>query len=538
MLKSLCTAGRTLCRDQGGLNVFRDERDLNVFRDERDLNVFRDERGNVMMLTALLVPAILALAGLAIDLQFTMRQKEKVQAALDSAVLAGALERQQGRDEAAVSVSVNAYLNALIAEQGGDLACTTVTVRFGDTGQDIRGSLQCTQQTYLSRIAGNNELTFNVRSTSTYGVGKIDVAFIFDVSGSMNSENRLPLLKTAAVEAFDILLPDETPRDGSIRLAVTTYNHATNAGPYFNAVTPAQTLTADASNAAAQTRYNTYRTARMIDSATGKRFFYYQRGTCTSGSPCNRNSTYTWNARRRFFNDVLPGNTCVAERLGLQAATDAAPGTDAWITAGNPLWNFSASSRNKYDGWKEVEDGGANDYEKGAFEGRNTSCRASAPVPLSEDKVALTAHVNALTADGGTAGHLGIAWGWYLVSPNWSSIWPVASQPWDYDEPEASKVVILMTDGDFNTSHADAASGSFQQSQALCDQMKAAPRRIQVYTIGFQVPDGVQRTGDGRTILEYCATSPAHVFNADNGEQLSAAYRTIAQSISDLRIKE
>jgi Flp pilus assembly protein TadG len=497
-----------------------------------------DRRGNVAMLTAVMVPAILGLSGLAIDLQFTVRQKEKVQAALDSAILSGALERQAGKSEANVGAGVNTYFNGLINAQGGGLSCTPVTVRFGQEGQDIRGTLQCTQPTFLSSVFGGDELTFNVRSTSTYGVGKIDVAFIFDVSGSMNSDNRLPLLKSAAVDAFDILLPDDAVLDGTIRIGITTYNHAANAGPYFNAVTRSQTLSADASNTAAKNNYNAHRTAQMIDSATNKRFFYFERGTCTSSPPCNRNSTYTWNVRRRFFNDVLPGNTCVAERLGTQAYSDAAPGANAWITAGNPLWNFSASSKSKYDGWQEVDNGGANDYSDGAFEGRNASCRASAPVPLTETKATLVSHVNGLTADGGTAGHLGIAWGWYLVSPNWAGVWPTVSRPWNYDEPEASKVVILMTDGDFNTSHSDAASGSFQQSQSLCDQMKANPRKIQIFTVGFQVPEGVQRTGDGKTILEYCASTPGHVFNADNGEELAAAYRTIAQSISDLRIKE
>jgi len=71
----------------------------------------------------------------------------------------------------------------------------------------------------------------------------------------------------------------------------------------------------------------------------------------------------------------------------------------------------------------------------------------------------------------------------------------------------------------------------------LCDQMKVLPSHIQIFTVGFQPPSGVQRAGDGRTILEYCATSPGHAFSADNGEELTEACRTIARSISDLRLK-
>jgi hypothetical protein len=159
-------------------------------------------------------------------------------------------------------------------------------------------------------------------------------------------------------------------------------------------------------------------------------------------------------------------------------------------------------------------------------------------VALTEDKAALNAHVQSLTANGGTAGHLGIAWGWYLVSPNWAGIWPAASEPGAYDDPDVSKAVILMTDGDFNTAHPDAGANSFNQAVAICDAMKDEDNNIQIYTVGFQVPGNVQTTPDGQTIMQYCATSAGHAFNADNGEQLTEVYRAIARSISDLRIKE
>ena len=165
-------------------------------------------------------------------------------------------------------------------------------------------------------------------------------------------------------------------------------------------------------------------------------------------------------------------------------------------------------------------------------------CRASGPVPLTEDKDALKAHVQSLTANGGTAGHIGLAWGWYLISPSWNSIWPQASKPLDYDAKHNMKAVILMTDGDFNSYHPTAGKSSLRREQDLCHTVKAEPAKITVYTVGFQVPSNVQKTGDGRTILEYCATTPAYAFNASNGNELAAAYRSIAQSISELRIKQ
>ncbi|MAU66098.1 MAG: hypothetical protein CMF06_03880 [Hyphomonas sp.] len=497
----------------------------------------RDTRGNIMVLMALVVVAIMGLAGLAIDLRFTISQKEKVQYALDSAVLAGALERQKGKTEEEVKAEVREYAGALIGMQGGGMTCQDIGVVMDDVSEDINATITCTQPTFISQILGRDHLDFSVSTTSTYSVGKVDVAFVFDVSGSMNSYNRLSLLKTAANAAFDTLLPDDMPDDKTIRIAVTTYNNSVNAGSYINDVTDGVSLASDASNLAASANYNSYNGKRMYDSATGERFFYYQTGTCLDYGTCDQWSNWDWDPARRFYSDVSVKDSCVYERTGSQADTDAAPGSLAWIGAANLEWYFSYNDRNKYRGWQEVAYGGANS-NTGAFRNNYATCRDSGPVPLTDNKAALKAHVNSLTAGGGTAGHLGIAWGWYLISPNWKSIWPAESEPWAYDEVNATKALILMTDGDFNSQHFSASKNSFQQSMDLCDQMKAAPSKVTIYTVGFQVPESVQKTGDGRTILEYCATSPAFAYSAADGDELLQVYKEIAQSIADLRIKQ
>ena len=54
---------------------------------------------------------------------------------------------------------------------------------------------------------------------------------------------------------------------------------------------------------------------------------------------------------------------------------------------------------------------------------------------------------------------------------------------------------------------------------------------IVVYSVALQAPDA------GKAILEYCASGPEFYFDAQNGQQLTDAYRAIATSLSDLRIK-
>ena len=144
---------------------------------------------------------------------------------------------------------------------------------FDAGSQDFASTVQCEQPTYLTQLIGHDEMAFKANSTSSSGIDVVDVAFVFDGPGSMTGAGRLPNLKTAASAAFHELLPEDLVRDGSVRLAVTSYNLSLDAGPYINAVTEMRTLGADGSNTAARKDYDTYNDERIIDAATGKRFF-------------------------------------------------------------------------------------------------------------------------------------------------------------------------------------------------------------------------------------------------------------------------
>ena len=43
-------------------------------------------------------------------------------------------------------------------------------------------------------------------------------------------------------------------------------------------------------------------------------------------------------------------------------------------------------------------------------------------MPMTKDKTALKARIDKLTTGGSTAGHMGTAWAYYLLSPKWNSI--------------------------------------------------------------------------------------------------------------------
>ena len=165
------------------------------------------------------------------------------------------------------------------------------------------------------------------------------------------------------------------------------------------------------------------------------------------------------------------------------------------------------------------------------------SCPSNAAiVPLSEDKGVLRRTVENYTDGGTTAGHLGTAWGWYMVSPEWSGVWPVASAPARYHDGNTIKAVIVMTDGIYNTiggvNGGDSSATARQASTIAIDTCAAMKdKNVRVYAIGFQAPSAALDT------LRSCAGAGGSFFDAADGNDLRNAFRAIATELNSLRLR-
>jgi Flp pilus assembly protein TadG len=251
---------------------------------------------------------------------------------------------------------------------------------------------------------------------------------------------------------------------------------------------------------------------------------------------------------------------CVSERQGSNAYTDATP------TGSNrlPRVYYGSSS--------------------------NSNCRPAASViPLTADKAKLTSTIDSFKAEGFTAGNLGTAWAWYMLSPTWWSgipsdvhasdrpaaypALPSVCQSWEKcpassrGPGDVRKFAVLMTDGEYNqqfcngsttnttgasipdrnagpgnSEKADCSSplgSSSSQTEALCTAMKKAG--IIVYTVGF----GLGSSGAQVTLLKNCASEDGHFsnpgklfYNTQTGTELRSAFRHIATSIASLYVSQ
>lgn len=584
------------------------------------------ESGQVAIIFALSIIPIFAVAGFALDFQNTIKKKQKVQLVVDSAVLAAARLKQTGAADADVKASVQQFIDAQINSIGGGFRCNAAVTQVVHGVEEVNSEILCSQETTLSRVVGKEKLDFRVDATAEYGIDKLDVAFMFDISGSMNSSSRLRNLKAASKEAIDVLLPPDAPAEltEDTRLAMVSYNSMINAGQYFEQVTgvPATrtyTHTISGSDSGVTTdrgRLSSDLTIELIDAGRNRvitefgddavigiedwagnnqteqrltvgitipRSSYLhgrvgsmrlelsgptRRNRNDNGEPYSLYGERRGNYSRRNGRNWREGDyelrvrayerrgrrgallydetfdfeigrdensepetktytltsTCVWERDGTEAFTDSTPGTGAYL-AHREAW-FEEDSNHRDGGvWKV---GHPNRPDHNWY--RGTECRSATPLGLTNNRTRLNSYVDNLTAGGGTAGHLGVGWSWYLISDNWGGIFTGASAPLSFTEPDSEKVVILMTDGEFNAEIFPEQGSSDAQARALCDGMKR--KSIKVYAVALNAPRA------GKQVLSYCASGTDYYFEPETAAELTEAYRKIATSISDLRISK
>jgi Flp pilus assembly protein TadG len=440
---------------------------------------------NVAPIFAVTALPVIGLIGVAIDLNIATSSKQRAAEAIDAALLAAARERVAGGDDQAIEGQLVNYFNALIESQPGSMSCTAPTISSGANGLDMIAASTCTTKTVIAGAIGRQEVSFDVESTVTFGVGKLDIAMVFDVSGSMNwasgdqqYSSRMEALKAAAKQGVEDLLTYNSADKDDIRIALVSYASAVNAGDLFEYAT-------------GKPATRTYEAQTSGGEWVRQCYGWYCRWVWVS-VPSTVQRTVT--------------NTCTYERNSSEWDEATKPRSGHYLTAEDAYYNSSNGS------WSNPN-----------------SCNNAKPMALTADETALKTYINALQPNGGTAGHLGLSWGRYLLSPDWEGAFDSDSEPLPWNEPDTQKIIIMMTDGEFNSTYHSNLGSSFDQAKAQCDDAKDNDK-VLIYTVAFNAPQA------GRDILNYCASGPQFRFDVNNGQDLLDAYTAIAASISDLRL--
>lgn len=175
------------------------------------------------------------------------------------------------------------------------------------------------------------------------------------------------------------------------------------------------------------------------------------------------------------------------------------------------------------------------------------SQRCMSPIiPLTTDASSLKSAIADMVAKVGgyepkTYIPAGLVWGLNVLSPTAPFGEGAAYDPAN-EKPR--KVVVLMTDGE-NTlryrksdgRHVEPDSNGYdaaitetnRDAMKICDNMKA--QKIEIYSVAFMIDDR-----DAQDMLEYCATSAKHYYDATDNEQLLAAFADISASLRVVRL--
>ena len=168
---------------------------------------------------------------------------------------------------------------------------------------------------------------------------------------------------------------------------------------------------------------------------------------------------------------------------------------------------------------------------------RRSGCPTSEIVPLTDTSSVLKSKISRLSTTGMTAGHIGVAWAYYTLSPEWNDLFGSRAGS-KYGSNDLSKIAVLMTDGEFNqfyTKKGNKGQHSRETTTSLCKQMRSDG--IRIYTVAFAL-----NSWKAEKMLETCASTNDDgnplFFEAKNSTELRQAFRAIAADVTDLRLSK
>ena len=158
----------------------------------RHVGRFRcDQRGNIAVIFAITLLPILAVVGGAVDYSIASSQRTKIQAALDSAILAGAIAGKQSLDagagqSTAIAAAKSAASNFFSGNTVGYTASLTSNYTVSGLSLSGTGSASATVPTNFMKIVGFPTIPMTVASNATSTAQPyVNVYLLIDISASM-----------------------------------------------------------------------------------------------------------------------------------------------------------------------------------------------------------------------------------------------------------------------------------------------------------------------------------------------------------------
>ncbi|MFD1701787.1 pilus assembly protein TadG-related protein [Methylopila henanensis] len=438
----------------------------------------RSDRGSVAPIIGLLVLVLIGCIGIGIDTGRSVVVRARLVDALDSAGLAVAARMST----ADFNADAKKFVAANFATNFAGATVTDVTAVPNADKTVISLTATATMPTAFMKLLPGGTDVVTVRATSevTRAAAGLELVMVLDNTGSMDNSGSMPSLKSAANGLLDQVFGSDTVAK-NLYVGLVPFSHTVNIGSTRLAWTDA-----------------------------------------AAGYPAS------WKG-------------CVMARGDGLDTTDDPP----ILTDKKKLFKAYNYPYTGGGGWLDQ-------YFYQAYGGGNRFC-PQAVTPMTNVKSKVSSAINSLTADGNTHINLGAVWGWRMLSPRWRGYWDgdmlLNSLPLDYGTKRMSKAVVLMTDGEnVMNSSTYTAYGWLSQGNiggkttsnaavtelnarltSVCGKMKE--QGIVIYTVAFDNPDATTKA-----LLQGCATSTSYYFDSTSQAQLIRDFKTIGDSLSNLRV--
>lgn len=486
----------------------------------------RNESGATITMFAFSAVALICMAGVVVDYGRLTKAHTSLQAATDSAALAAA--RLPSKDPTAMRTAANNFFVANTTAIDGhniqitnfNFAATTGTVTIETSG---------VLDTSLMSLAGFKTMGFSAKSAAVKEVtGSVEMALVLDNTWSMSesagsSDSKITVLKAAAKNLVETVLASG---GANVKIGIVPFADYVNVGT-GNRSQSWLSVPADYSDTKTTTTPAQPRTCQTIST----------KQVCTKGAPKTCTS-YTDGVASTY--DCTP-QTCTNQPVTpYESCTGPTPAKTTTTTT-NYKWYGCVYSRKT--GNLRLNDSEPTTPYVG-FLGTSQKC-LNPVVPLTSDKSVLTSAIDGLIINIGsykpsTYIPAGLIWGINVLSPTAPF---VEGKAYDTSNKLPRKAMVLMTDG-ANTMYFKASDGSHQNTTnngqvtttnndttKLCEYAKS--QKIEVFAVAFAVTDAT-----AKTMLQGCASDSDHYYDATNAAALTAAFQSIGQSLTSLRLSQ
>ncbi|MGC1487887.1 MAG: VWA domain-containing protein, partial [Albidovulum sp.] len=496
------------------------------------------------------------LAGAALDLMRYEERRTTLQNTVDRAVLAAADLRQTLPPKEVVKD----YFRKAGLKPPSD---SDIVVNQGTFNEwrTVQANVSEVMPTWFMRMVDIQTMTPIGSGTAEERVGQVEISLVLDVSGSMNSNNRLTNLKPAARAFIDQMFATVEP--GKLSISLITYSTQVSAGPellqYFDVT--------NEHNDSSCLEFNSgdFNTTTMSPSGSGRTYkrnghfdpFYRTSNIDSSGlwnCPKDANEAYrhilAYSGSRTALKNAInalqaEGNTSID--LGVKWGAglldpSMAPVVQAMIASGDAPAAFSdrpyAYNDNEAlkvivvmtDGVNTTEYKLDSDYDHGDSQIWKTSSYSGLDQYSFYDpnRTSSSKYYSMRTDSWRTA-----PYGSNPQRMTWPEVWEAMSLRYVADYiiyPIYGSTERNRWRAGYSSSKTSSYVSSQKNSQTLaaCSAAKAH-KNVKIFTIGFEAPSAA------RTLLKSCASSQAHYYDAA-GVDITTAFSSIASSINKLRL--